>query len=334
MGCSSILMLPFVPHPFLKNPHIMTLFPRYWPRPGLLKKIPSEERLFQIDHASRILTICNWQRNPTESPTLVLVHGLEGCTESHYMQGIAHKAWEAGLNVLRMNQRNCGGTEHLTPTLYHNGLSQDICAIISELVTTDGLQAIWAAGYSMGGNLVLRMAGQARNTLSPLKGVAAICPNIHPAACVKALERRGNILYHTYFLTRLKARLKRKAKHFPGAFDLSHLSRIKTMWEFDEAYTAPYSGFSHATNYYEQTGARHLLQDIQIPTLIITAQNDPFIPFGNFDIEPVHHNPWIRFHAPTHGGHCAFIQHPRQEEDMYWAENRIVEFVTQASHQD
>ena len=321
-------MLPFIPHPLLKNPHVMTLFPRYWPRPGLLEKTPREERLFQVDHESHILTVCHWQRNRISAPTLVLIHGLEGCTESHYMRGIAHKSWEAGFNVLRMNQRNCGSTEHLTPTLYHNGFSQDIHAVIAELASKDSLQAIWAAGYSMGGNLVLRMAGEVRNTLPPLKGVVAICPNIHPASCVTALERQENILYHTYFLARLKARLKRKAQYFPGVFDLSHLSRIKTMWEFDEAYTAPYSGFSHAEDYYERTGSRHVLQDIHVPTLMVTAQNDPFIPYMNFDIEPIRTNPWIRFLAPTHGGHCAFIQHPRQEEDMYWAENRVVEFVT------
>ena len=143
-------------------------------------------------------------RDRSKAPGLILVHGLEGCHESHYMRGLPHKAWYAGFNVIRFNQRNCAGTEHLTPTLYNGGLSQDIRAVADELVSKDGIQVIFVAGYSMGGNLVLKMAGEARNEFPALRGVAAVCPNIHPAACVAALEERRNWVYHKHFMVKLK----------------------------------------------------------------------------------------------------------------------------------
>jgi predicted alpha/beta-fold hydrolase len=243
------------------------------------------------------------------------------------MRGIARKAWRAGLNVIRLNQRNCGGTEHLTPTLYHSGLSGDIRAVVVEVSARERLDRIWVAGYSMGGNLALRMAGEARSALPALRGVVAVGPNINPGDCVTALERPTNWMYHGYFLNRLKARLRRKAALFPGKFALSRLSGIRTLREFDEVYTAPDGGYENADDYYDRAGARHVLAGIEVPTLIITAQDDPFIPYSMFNTDTIASNSWIRLWAPKHGGHCGFVQRPRVGEDVYWAENRLVEFI-------
>lgn len=318
----------FDPHPALWHPHLMTLFPRYWPRRGLRRGIPTDARLFQVASDSRILGYCHWQRDPKHHSTLILVHGLEGCSESHYMIGIASKAWRAGLNVIRLNQRNCGGTEHLTPTLYNGGLSGDVRAVAAELSARDGLAAIWLAGYSMGGNLILRAAGEAGAAVPALKGVVAVCPNIDPAACVDALEERRNWIYHRHFVTSLHARLRRKAPLFPGKFNLSGLAGRRTLREIDEAYTAPDGGYRSAADYYERTGARHVLGSLRVPTLIITAQDDPFIPYRIFQVPALRENPWIRLVAPPHGGHCGFIQRTRVQEDRYWAENRLLDFIT------
>lgn len=308
----------------------MTLVPRYWPRWGLLRGVPSEARLFQVTPESRLRAVCHWHADRKNHPALLLVHGLEGCHESHYMVGIAHKAWHAGFNVVRMNQRNCGGTEHLTPTLYNGGLTGDIRAVVTELAASDGIDSVWLGGYSMGGNLVLRLAGEVGKTLEPLKGVVAVCPNIHPAACVSALQQPRNWMYHRHFLMRLKARLRRKAQLFPGKFDTSKLAHLRTLSDFDDAYTAPDGGYHSAADYYERTGARHVLETIHVPTLIITAQDDPFIPYQTFDIAPIHTNPWIQFLAPRYGGHCGFLQRSHVQEDMYWSENRLVGFLRQS----
>jgi predicted alpha/beta-fold hydrolase len=322
----------FRPHPVFRNPDVMTVLPRWWSRLRGLEGIPLEARLFEVEPGTRILGRCHWQPRPTQTAALLLVHGFEGSSESHYMLGIAAKAWRAGLNVVRLNQRNCGGTEHLTPTLYHSGLFGDVLAVAHELAAKDGLPAIWLAGYSMGGNLALNAAGHPRED-SPLfqglKGVIAVCPNINPALAVEALERPRNWFYQRHFLTSLKARMRRKATAFPGLYDLRPLDAMRSLREFDDAYTAPAGGYASAADYYERTGARHVLGHITVPTLIITAQDDPFIPFAGFDLPAIRDNRHIRFVATRHGGHCGFLQHPRPDEDLYWAENRVVEFVCQ-----
>ena len=248
------------------------------------------------------------------------------------MRGIAAKAWLTGFNAIRINQRNCGGTEHETPTLYHSGLSGDLIAIGTELADKDGVDHLWFAGYSMGGNLVLRMAGEVGTAFTPLKGVMTVCPNIDPAACVTALEEPRNWIYHRHFLRSMQARLRRKAAFFPGVFDVARLSSIRSLRAFDDAYTAPHGGFLNAADYYERVGARHVLEQIAVPTLILTAQDDPFIPYGIFDTPALRRNASIHFVAPRHGGHCGFLQRPHAEEDAFWAENRLIEFMKAKRH--
>jgi uncharacterized protein len=320
-------VIPFVPHPLVRNPHAMTIAPRWWPRQGLLRGIPCEPRWFTVASGSRILGYCHWQTRPTQHATLLLVHGLEGCSESRYMRGIATKAWRVGFNTIRINQRNCGGTEHETPTLYHSGLTGDLLAVATELADKDQLQRLWFAGYSMGGNLVLRMAGEVQASFAPLKGVMAVCPNIDPAACVEALEQRSNWIYHRHFLTSMQARLRRKATLFPRRFDVTELSSIRSLRAFDDAYTAPDGKFLNAADYYERVGARHVLQQIAVPALIMTAHDDPFIPYRIFNSPALRSNSCIHFIAPEHGGHCGFIQRLHSEEDVFWAENRLIQFM-------
>ncbi len=305
----------------------MTLFPRFWSRPGLPPDIPNTARLFKVSPESQILGYCHWQPDPKQHPTLIFVHGLEGDSDSHYMLGITQKAWRRGFNIVRLNQRNCGGTEHLTPTLYNNGMSGDVRAVLGELAANDGLDAIWLGGYSMGGNLVLRAAGELGSSNRAFKGVVAVCPNIDPAACTDAIIQPRNWIYNLHFVRNLKARLKRKASLFPGKFDLAPLAGIRTLLDFDEAYTAPDGGYLNAADYYERAGSRHMLGSIAVPTLILTAQDDPFIPYRIFDWPALRANSRIRFEAPAHGGHCGFIQRDCAEGDRYWAEIRLLEFM-------
>jgi predicted alpha/beta-fold hydrolase len=289
--------------------------------------MPVQERIFWVSPEVGLLTKCHWQSSPSQHPTVLMVHGLEGCTESHYMRGLAQKAWEAGWNSIRINQRNCGGSLHLSPTLYHNGLSQDFLAVIHQVTEWYGCRHVWLVGYSMGGNLSLKLAGEIGSSLPSLQGVIAVCPNIEPAACVRALQRPSNWMYHRYFLNSLKATLRKKAQLYPGAWDLSPLDRILTLREFDEIYTAPDGGFRDAADYYEQTAARNVLSSIGIPTLIMTSRDDPFIPYEMFENHGLISNPWIHLMAPVYGGHCGFLQRHLTHEDVFWAENRIIEFI-------
>src|SRR5712664_1694629 len=248
-------MLTFEPHPLLRNPHAQTLASAFWPRrfPRLARSTPRE---FETEPGTSIRGECHWQSQPRERPTLVLVHGLEGSCESGYMLGLAERAFVAGWNAVRLNQRNCGGTESLTPTLYNSGLSGDFRAVLNELIERDSLPEIFFAGYSMGGNLVLKMAGElAGEAPSQLRAVAGVCPCVDLGLCADAVGLPRNFIYQEHFVRSLKKRMRRKTELFPGKFDLGPMSRVRTLREFDDKITARYCGFRDATDYYSRSSA-------------------------------------------------------------------------------
>ncbi|MFO0770213.1 MAG: alpha/beta fold hydrolase [Nitrospiraceae bacterium] len=318
----------FIPAPALRNRHAMTILPKFWPRGNVLASVPTERRVFQVTPETGILGYCHWQADHLRVPTILLLHGLEGSSESHYMTALAAKGWRAGVNVIRLNQRTCGGSEALTPGLYNSGLSQDFRRVIEILTEEDRLNRLWFVGYSMGGNLALKMAGEARASLRALLGVIAVCPNIDPTQCVAALEEPQNRLYHDYFLNRLKARVRRKAAMDSGKWNLDSMEEIDTIRTFDDVYTAPDGGYRDVTDYYDRSGARHVLSDVLVPTVILTAQDDPFIPFSMFSVPAITGNPLITVSATRFGGHCGFFQRSRPGEDRFWAENRIIELIS------
>ncbi|MBA2486587.1 MAG: alpha/beta fold hydrolase [Nitrospira sp.] len=321
----------FTPALLLRNPHLMTLVPWCWPRNILQWRIPQIKRLFTTEPGTQLVGLCHWQSNRATSPTIIMVHGLEGCAESHYMRGITAKAYRLGFNIVRMNQRTCGGTDHLTPTLYNSGLSSDYRSIVRELTVTDRLRNIWLVGYSMGGNLVLKAAGELGGSDPALAGVVAVSPTIDPSQCVAALEQPRNRIYHWHFLSGLKARMCRKARLFPGKWDLSPLRSIKTISQFDDCYTARDGGYANGVDYYDHAGARHVLHKVVVPTLIIAAQDDPFIPTSIFDTPTIRDNPNIAMVMPRYGGHCGFFQKCRSGEDRFWAEHRIMALLSSQS---
>ena len=318
----------FHPHWLLRNNHLMTIASAFWMRNFRLPG--TEARYFQVDSESQILGHCHWQEGKQRHiPLLVLVHGLEGSSDSSYMRGIAEKAWARGFHVIRLNQRNCGGTELLTPTLYNSGMSNDYRAVLEELSGRDGFANIFFAGYSMGGNLVTKLAGElGENAPSALRGVAAVCPALNLSSCADALERSENYLYQRRFVAGLLSRYARKAELFPHRYARDGFGPIRTVREFDDAITAPSFGFRDAQEYYESAGANRLVQQIRVRYLLITAQDDPFVPFEAIRASGVENNPAIRFVAPRYGGHCAFISNQGGNE-RFWAEQRVVEFCAE-----
>jgi uncharacterized protein len=315
----------FEPHPLLKNAHAMTIAAAFVPRRFDLP--PAEERLFQVDAESRILGHCHWQPGqPKDAPVMVVVHGLEGSSDSNYMRGIAEKAFHRGFHAVRLNQRNCGGTEALTPTLYNSGMSADYRAVLEELSNVDGFQQVFFAGYSMGGNLVTKMAGEFGAAVQPaLRGVCAVCPAIDLGACADALERWDNYAYQRRFVTGLMSRYARKQQLFPQRYKLNGLGPIRTVRQFDDFVTAPHFGYRDAQDYYDHVGAKRVARQIRVPFLLITAQDDPFVPYSCFLAARINENPAIRFVAPEHGGHCGFISNQSGRE-RFWAEQRVVDF--------
>ena len=315
----------FEPHPLLKNGHAMTvaaaLVPRRFDIPD------AEERRFQVDGESSLLGHCHWQPGKRkDAPVLVIVHGLEGSSDSNYARGIAEKAFRRGFHVIRMNQRNCGPSEELTPTLYNSAMSGDYRAILEELTSADGCEKVFFVGYSMGGNLVTKMVGEyGASAPRALRGICTVCPAIDLAACSAALERRENYIYQRRFVTGLLSRYARKRQKFPQRYDEKLNGHIRTVREFDEAIIAPQFGYRDADDYYQQASAMRVVANVRVPMLLITAQDDPFVPFSSFLAARINGIPCVQFVAPAHGGHCGFISKYAGAE-RFWAEQRIIEF--------
>jgi hypothetical protein len=319
-------MIPgFEPYPLLKNGHAMTIAAAFLPRRFDIP--PAQPRRFQVDKDSWLLGHCHWQpEKRKDAPVLVLVHGLEGSSDSNYMWGIAEKAFHRGFHVLRLNQRNCGSTEELTPTLYNSGMSSDYRAVLEELADGDRFEQIFFAGYSMGGNLVAKMAGEFGTLVPPaLRAACTVCPSIDLAACADALERWDNYPYQRHFVSNLMSHYSRKQKLFPRLYSTNGLPSIRTVRQFDNFIIAPRFGYRDAQDYYESVSAKRVAAEIRVPFLLITAQDDPFVPFSLFLAARVADNPAIHFIAPQYGGHCGFISRHSGAE-RFWAEERIVDF--------
>jgi len=202
----------------LHGGHRQTLASFFLPR--RLSVPPAEKRLIEVEAGVQVLCHCHWQTDRENALTVIIVHGLEGSSESQYMLGIAAKGMAAGMNVVRMNQRNCGGTDALSPTLYHSGRSQDIAAVAKNLQLQDRISRFALAGFSMGGNLVLKLAGEWGKGGPPqFRAVAAVCPSMNLAASADALHIPANRLYEYYFMWQLRRRLRAKARFFPRVFD-------------------------------------------------------------------------------------------------------------------
>jgi len=315
----------FIPRRRLRGGHLQTLASFFLARPIRLPR--AEPRLIEVEPGIRVLCHCHWQRERKNALTLLIVHGLEGSSDSQYMLGLACKGLAAGMNVVRMNQRNCGGTDALSPTLYHSGRSQDVARVAEHLLVQDRISRLALGGFSMGGNLVLKLAGEwAQEGPREFRAVAAVCPALDLAASADALHRPANRLYELYFLWKLRRRLLTKARLFPGAFDVTRLRGVASLRDFDDRITAYYCGFEGAADYYARAAAANVVDRISVPTLILHAANDPFIRIQPETRQKILSNSRIRFLETNDGGHCSFLADP-DGDDGRWAEAQIIRFL-------
>jgi predicted alpha/beta-fold hydrolase len=320
----------FVPRRRLRGGHAQTLAGNFLPRTSLLPA--GERRLFDVaEHESgstiRVGCMCHWQPNRREAATVIIVHGLEGSVESQYVIGTGSKAWARGMNVVRMNMRNCGGTEELTPTLYHSGLSADVGAVCKELIAGERLPAIAVVGFSMGGNLALKLAGEWSDSApKEVKAFAGVSPAMDLAPSADALHDWRNRIYELKFLAGLRGRYRRKAALFPHHYDPRRGRFYASIREFDDKVTAFYEGFTGADDYYDRASSARTLDKIRVPTLVLHALDDPFIRVLPATRQKLLANPAIRYVETAHGGHCAFLADPLGY-DGRWAEKTVIEFI-------
>ncbi|MGH9590999.1 MAG: YheT family hydrolase [Terracidiphilus sp.] len=320
-------LTPFIPRRGLSNAHLQTIVGNFLPRRAATLDAIAETVEVDPTDGSRILCHCHWQPEPVRAArlTLILVHGLEGSSGSRYIRGISARAFTAGFNVIRMNMRNCGATDHLTPTLYHSGRSADVGAVVDHFSRRHALRSVALVGYSMGGNLVLKLAGE-WGARPPLSAVAAVCPAMDLALSADALHAPSNRLYERHFLRNLMRRFHRKASLFPAIYTAAGLGPVRSIREFDQKIVAPYCGFRDADDYYYRVAAARVVDHIAVPTLILLAADDPFIRLSPQTRAAILANPHIQLVETAHGGHCAFLASSPGDE-IHWAESTIVRYL-------
>lgn len=342
----------------MRNRHLMTILASRWVRPFPDIVGCHSRMLVPVEEGSHVLIECNFptggaltslpqksassapqssDRGNVEAPrpAVILVHGLEGSAQSHYLLGLSRKFLAVGFDTIRMNMRNCGGTLHLSRTLYNAGLSADVIALARYLIKVRQYEEIYFVGFSLGGNMVLKAAAELANRNATwLKGVCAISPSIDLHACVDEIEKGFNRVYERNFLRGLKEKILAKNKLFPGKYETRGLKSIQSIRLFDDTYTAPDGGYSSVSDYYTRASSLPMVADIKVPAMVIAAKDDPIVPFSAFD-SLTSRNSLIKLLAPQHGGHAGFIGYDvtgrETPEDRYWAENQVVRFCVAQS---
>jgi predicted alpha/beta-fold hydrolase len=280
-----------------------------------------------------LTALANLHGAPGERPTVLVVHGLTGHARVGYSYGTAEKALAAGFDAVRLNLRGCGESEEASPEIYHAGVSGDLREVLLRL-REEGHDRVFVVGFSLGGNVALKLAGELGEEARGLTaGIVAISPPIDLAACCDTLnEGPMNRFYQAVFLRDLRRRLKRKHRRHPERLPIDGLEEVRTLREFDDRFTAPLGGFGDADTYYARASAGPLLGRIRVPTLLIHARDDTFVPFSDFEVPAIAANPFLELLAPEHGGHTGFIARrrtsagSRRDRGRFWAENRAIQF--------
>ncbi|MBX2945217.1 MAG: alpha/beta fold hydrolase [Cyclobacteriaceae bacterium] len=259
---------------------------------------------------------------------VIISHGLEGDTERAYVKGMARQCFANGYDVLTWNYRGCSGEMNRQLRFYHSGATDDLHTVIEHAVQLGRFTEINLIGFSLGGNLTLKYLGEER-TCTPLlhKAVVISVPVDLHTSCIQ-ISKPGNWIYSQRFLRSLKKKVMEKSKVITS-LDTRGLDKIKTLMEFDDHFTGPVHGFKNAIDYYEKSSAIRVIKNITIPTLLINAQNDPFLSAECFPSTLLKDHPFVQFEAPTHGGHVGFAQF--NTKGIYWSEARTIAFLHERS---
>jgi len=304
---------PFVP--VVTNPHALTILGNFWPRQLDFAPYPLKRQLYRTEHDVEVLV--ETQSPPTPVADLVLVHGLEGAGDAGYIRTLAHHALTHNFTTHRFHMRTCGGTEHLCNTLYHGGLTSDLLAYLKQLNTS---KPVFLTGFSLGGNVVLKLAGELGvQTPELLAGVCAVSAPIDLAMAAHQINAPINFIYQRRFVQRMRARLAATGRYPP-----EQLAKLHTLYEIDDKITAPSFGFGTADRYYATQSSNRFLADIEIPTLLIAAQDDPLIPFQMYRDAKPEANPHVTAIYPEHGGHLGFLA---RRKPRFWADETIIEWA-------
>ncbi len=294
---------PYCPPFLLRNGHFNTIGSHLFRK---VPKLPFQRRLLPTPDGDFLhieeLKVAN------SFTCVILVHGLEGSAHSSYISTLAHTFYTQNWNVAALHLRGCSGTPNALYRAYHSGSTDDLQTAIAYLAET--YHALSVVGFSLGGNIVLKYMGE--KNVSPLvKAAVGISVPCHLSDACNVLATPRNTVYHRRFMASLKRKLKQKMALFPGKVSPSEFRKIKTIRQFDESYTAPSNGYASAEDYYTQCSSLFGLSRIHVPTLLINAQDDPFLSPSCFPTNIAETNPHFYLRMPTFGGHVGYWpEHP------------------------
>jgi len=305
--------------PLVSNPHVLTVLGNFWPRRLDMRRYPVESRFFRTEPDVQVLVHTQRPPGPNTRGEMILVHGLEGSSDAGYMRTMAKTALDAGYAVHRFNIRTCGGTERFCGTLYHAGLTEDLRSVVSQL-RDEGRAPVHLVGYSLGGNQVLKLAGELGEEARPLiASVCAISTPIDLAAGARKLAQPSNRVYERRFLKRMRSRVIAT-----GRFTARQIQGAASIYEFDDRITGPSFGFRGADHYYETQSSQLFLDRIRVPALLIQSKDDIFIPFEIFDHPAFQSNPSLRLLVTERGGHLGFLSRTRPR---FWTDQVVLEWI-------
>jgi hypothetical protein len=317
-------LTPYHAPSWLPGGHAQTLWPL------LIKPKPLPLRRERWETPDGDFIDLDYLDGPPGSPLLVLFHGLEGSSRSHYAISAARACQQAGWRFALPHFRGCSGELNRRPRAYHSGDSTEIDWILRRLLAADGGRPLHAAGVSLGGNALLKWAGErGASAAEVVSGVAAVCPPLDLAACGHHLANGFNRLYTQHFLATLKARSAARLALFPGLFDESRMRRASNLFQFDDVVTGPIHGFAGADDYWARSSAKPWLAAIEVPALVINPKNDPFLPARHLP-RPSEVGPRVRLEQPTDGGHVGFVS-GSFPGNLDWLPQRLLHFFLSAT---
>ena len=306
--------------PFFKNGHVSTIIP------SLFRKISGvhyqRERFILSDNDFLDL---DWL-NKGNKKLVIIAHGLEGSSERHYVMGTAGYFYARGWDALAWNCRSCSGEMNKLPRFYHHGATEDLNEVIQYVQAAHQYHTIWLVGFSMGGSLTLKFLGEQSHKLaSIIRGGVVFSVPCNLKSSVDELNRSKNGFYRNRFLKKLGKKIREKAQTFPDLISYEGFEKIRYFQEFDNRYTAPLHGFKDADDFYATASAEQYIPDIKVPTLIVNAMNDPFLPEACYPFQQAANHQYVFLETPERGGHVGFPMHRKEPS---WMERRAFEFIT------
>ncbi len=305
---------------YLFNGHVQTMYPY------LVRNVKVNYERERIELADGDFLDLDWLKRGSKN-LMILCHGLEGSSESQYMQGMAKAIHERGFDVLAINFRSCSGEMNRKLKMYHHGDISDLTTVLNRVVSELRFERIFLCGFSLGGNVILKYLGTLGSSVPPtvLGGVAISVPCDLASSSV-ALDRWDNYLYTRRFRRSLLKKFKLKEERFPGTLDLSIYHQIGKWSDFDNTYTTKLTPFATAEEYYEQGSAKNFIHGIKVPTLILNAQNDPFLTQKSYPTTLCRGHKFVHLEMPTTGGHVGFWHTPQK---LAYTESRTLDFFAE-----